>query len=195
VASYSITPLGPVLDGSSPELLSELLPEFERVARDAGLPAEVFRPGLAAAEVEDRLFALGVHPEPEVVVWFTWHDGTSDVGWPVPVFPFAPMSYIEHRYRWGEIGSELWEWAHGWIPLGATAHGMALGPSLDGLPRIRPVSPEVTLQDDSHPEQVLSLCTPVSWWIDAIQRGRYSWQGRNWERTLTLPIQVNFRLA
>jgi hypothetical protein len=197
VTSYSITPLGPLLDGSSPELLSELLLEFESVAREAGLPSDVLRPGLSAAEVEDRILALNIHPEPEVVVWFTWHDGSSDHGWPVPLFPFAPLRFVEERYTWGDVGSAEWEWPHGWLALGSTAHGMAVGPALNGHPRVRPISPEISLQGDSHPDQVLSLCTPVSWWIEAIRRGAYRWDGHYWKRTLTaIPSNhLNFGLA
>jgi hypothetical protein len=176
-----------MVEGASPELLRELLIEFERAVTRAGLPPGAFRPGLSSTEVVDRLGALGVDPDPELVEWFTWHDGSSDGVSPLPLFPFAPLSYVEDRYEWGDLGAEIWQWAPGWIPVSAPGPGMAVGPSINGHPRVRPVTPEVTLQGDNHELQVVSLCTPVSWWIDAIHEGAYSWNGTYWERSLADP--------
>ena len=46
-------------------------------------------------------------------------------------------------------------------------------------PLVRFVSDDgsTSTQDSDTEYQVVSLCTPVTWWIDSIRRGWYKWDG------------------
>jgi hypothetical protein len=60
-------------------------------------------------------------------------------------------------------------------------NGLAMRCSEDpeSPPLIRFVSDDgsTSTQDGDTTYQVVSLCTPVTWWIDSIRRGWYTWDG------------------
>ena len=61
---------------SSPELLRDLLSEFERELLSSSFPLDdYFNRGLARDEVSQAIEAAGLIPNAEVVEWFVWRDG------------------------------------------------------------------------------------------------------------------------
>ncbi len=191
------TPRGPSVVGASPELLRELLHHYERVLAEIGYPVELFRPPLKPAEIRSRINKLGLTAPDELVTWYSWHDGSEAGPWLTPQFGFAPLTYAEYSYRSASLGSERWEWNPGWLHV--MAPNVGLGVACDGPneqpPMVAHVSPD---EGGSQPSQsdgwVLSLCTPVTWWLEAIESGAYTYDGGRWEvdRTL-LPLEDPLR--
>ena len=188
------TERGPSLNGAGPEMLREILPQFESQLRTAGFPVERLAPGISRGELEDELSETGLTIPDEVCALLGWHNGMLDDTWLVPRFQFASASMICRDYvaTWPPHGTEEWQWNPTWLRL--------MGPNLGGLavrcdadqaqpPLVRVVSPEWSTQPDFVEHQVVSLCTPVSWWIDALKDGAIRFNG-TWERDrLRIPMQ------
>ena len=70
-------------------------------------------------------------------------------------------------------------------PRGMTFEG-ASAALLGDLLRVRSVEDSYRTQDWQTDYQVVSLCTPVVWWIDAIRRGwyRYRTSTGTWDRDM-----------
>jgi hypothetical protein len=155
-------------EGASPELLRELLAELEVQLREHHYEVDKLKAGLPEKEIEDRLRAIGVEADPELVTWFSWRDG-SDLQTSLPSFWLFSLSHVEDLYQSADFGTEEWQWAPGWLKIAGPMYGMAVGPAVaSGQPRVRAASPEHTVQGATATHQVVSLCTPVTWWIEAI---------------------------
>ncbi|MFV0457480.1 MAG: hypothetical protein ACK5MT_01730 [Actinomycetales bacterium] len=56
--------------------LLHALQEFERVGLAHGIEGfRILAPGITASEVEDTLGALGLTPHPDLLTYYTWHNG------------------------------------------------------------------------------------------------------------------------
>ncbi len=63
-------------DNSDSRPLGELLVDLERVLREKGVPVvEHLAPGLPPERVRGTLTGLGLDPHPDLVTWWSWHDG------------------------------------------------------------------------------------------------------------------------
>ncbi len=177
------TPDGPSVAGASAGLLGDLLVELEHELATMGAPVRLFRPGLPESTVRERFAQVGRTPPDEVVTWFTWHDGSradTDGRW-VDVFPREhwTLDSVIRRILEPDLpyGTELWEWHPSWVHLTGDNHGLAVDFSRTTTPRVRALSEgSVSTHDPGLAHQVVSLCTPVTWWIEAIRSGAIQWE-------------------
>ncbi len=85
-------------------------------------------------------------------------------------------------------GFGRWEWNPNWVHIMGDQHGLAMccADDPESPPLVRFVSDDgyTSTQDGDTAYQVVSLCTPVTWWIDSIRRGWYRWEARSgvWTR-------------
>jgi hypothetical protein len=99
------------------------------------------------------------------------------------------------------VGFGEFEWNPSWFPVAGEGPKFNIAVDFSGdqvPPLVRAISPEdaSTTHDSSSRFQVVSLCTPVRWWIEAIREGLYfvdehqKWKVRwndlppEWKRTL-----------
>jgi hypothetical protein len=180
------SPDGPTVEGASAELLGELLRELDRELEKAGFPVSRFlSTGTSEGRVRDSLANLGLVAPDELVAWFTWHDGRepSEQGrYFVPGFSLWSLAKVVSSYQdpdYEPHGIEEWEWDPGWLHFAGPNVGLAM--RCDGDPADPPLvrnvasDSEFGTQPDQTSRQVVSLCTPVTWWIDSLQQGWYEW--------------------
>jgi hypothetical protein len=188
------TPFGPSVEGASPALLTELLIDFEDELRKQGVPVDAYlRPGASASEVRAGFEECGLIAPVEAVAWFGWHDGPTRspnshkvmpmfLGWSLAETVRAYLNPKGHPK-----GHEDWQWNPDWIQIMGDANGLAIccaGPA-EEPPLVRGLSwtREYGTPRDQTGHQVVSLCTPVAWWVDALRHGWYRWstEGNAWE--------------
>ena len=210
------TPLGPTAEAAGPGLLRALLEKLENAVSAVGSPAgQWLEDGIAPDEVEAQLSAVGLIPSDELIVWFGWHNGirhaaTAGIG--ARVLPFlipASLSEAIGRYRSlvldfvvppeGPVGGDPRVLAggtgFGWLNLCNDNYGFAVACRSEPryLPRVRLIVDE--WDDDPRSYQAVSLCTLVTWWIQAIEDGAVRWDNQNnlWtdpDPELLPPLQV-----
>lgn len=187
---------GLTAEGASPALLGQLLDEYasELKTRSPGIYGAL-QPGLLAAQIEDALGRINLTPPDELIVWWGWRDGFR------PMFGHGlrhgqlRLETAIATYKNEDLGTELEEWNPNWIRVGGTGNdgdAVSCAPSEDP-PLVRAVS---TWDIGTQPfedtiRQVVSLCTPVTWWLTAIKEG---WDQYNpttgfwdWDRSLYPP--------
>jgi len=181
------TPAGFTVEGASPELLLDLLDRFADVTARLGAPIDDYlQPGISAAQVEDALGAIGLVPPAELVAWWGWRNGVIP-GRELPVsLDLRPLEMTMVLYERQLFGTSRWEWHRSWIPiLGNHPDGIAVDCSAppNEPPLVRAVSGYVGTHPDDTKHQVVSLCTPVAWWLIARERGwtRLARDGGFWE--------------
>jgi hypothetical protein len=184
------TSRGMTVEGASAELLKDLLRQLEGELRRQGAPVKQFLlPGAQRREVEDSFKRMGVTAPDEAVVWFGWHNGAVPGvgnGGVLPLFEPWPLSVIEYErpQPWGsDFGPGRWEWDPNWIHIMGNQYGLAMSCADDPAqpPLIRFVTSDSAHGTEASQTdyQVVSLCTPVTWWIDSLQRGWYQWDDDN----------------
>lgn len=178
------TPQGLTVEGASPELLAELLEKYEReVVRLVPGSCDILGPGLTHDEIISRIEPLGYHPNGEVVAWWGWHNGFVRMGirppHPVPLsLDIAVADRASRVVRTAAPSDWLPDlWHPAWLMLDDQSR---IAMRADGTltpPPVRPHQPEMGdhTQDAEAPAQVISLCTPVTWWITAIREGWFRW--------------------
>ena len=190
------TPEGPMAEDSSAELLSRLLIEFEVELRKQGVPVDRYlQPGAPPEVVRASFAAAGLVAPDEVVAWFGWHDGRvllqdDPAQYVLPNFEFQSLQMtFAWRDKWiPEWGTDEWQWHPEWTPI-STGHPQ-FTVKADGDPAhpplVRCIDPELGwgTQPNYTDHQVVSLCTPVTWWIEFLRNGEYQWvpEHRKWER-------------
>jgi hypothetical protein len=174
------TPLGFTVEGAGAELLEDLLKQYEfELGRQSPAIVDAMQPGLPAAQIEDEIGALGLTPPREAIVWWRWRNG------------FRPMVRhgLKHAqlrfedsikfYRRATLGTAVEEWNPNWLRIaGGGNEGDAIScAEMAAAPLVRSVSTfDLGTQDDEEPlRQVVSLCTPVTWWLLAIAKGWDYW--------------------
>jgi hypothetical protein len=188
------TLFGPSVEGASPELLVELLPTLEDQLRTKGIPVEEYlSPGASPAAVRAGFEECGLVAPDEAVVWFGWHDGPTRhpnshkvmpmfLGWSLAECVAAYLDPAGHPK-----GHEDWQWDPAWIQIMGDANGLAISCAAapDQAPLVRALTwdGEFGTQPSQTLSQAVSLCTPVAWWVDALQHGWYRWNphGNAWE--------------
>jgi hypothetical protein len=192
----SMTPHGPMADGSSPALLAELLDQVEEEFTAAGAPLDRWlAAGIGADEVSGRLAEVGLAAPDELLVWFGWHNGLApahDGEFPqraLPNFVPASIELAVGLYRDMVLNFEapprvprhhfMFGAGEGWLRIVDDLRGCAVDCS-GGTPSARP--PRIRSADDQFDEddpnklgQAVSLCTYVTWWLESLHTGAISW--------------------
>jgi hypothetical protein len=199
---------GPTVEGAGAELLKTLLVELESEIARAGAPVGEFEAGVPKSETRARLAQIGIEAPDEVLIWFAWHNGVSrgpDGGRPSMLLPsrdFWTLDGVIRRRQgppppWGDpyddgppVGWPPWLEIIGYGRLGIAVSLQSNEPTI-----IRATTPTAYLTGEHELEdpdagarhQAVSLCTPVAWWIEAIQSGGLTWDNdtRLWQRPLT----------
>jgi hypothetical protein len=197
------TPHGPSVEGASAELLAHLLDIFESELRRQGVPVDAYlRPGAQASEVRETFERNNLNAPDEVLVWFGWHDGpvrSTASHLVLPMFmswSVAEVDTMRNSPGAQPFGLEDWQWNPSWVQIMGDQNGLAV--RCDNEPSAAPLvrgllSGQYGTQPDVTRRQVVSLCTPVTWWIDALQHGWYRWvvSANAWETDHSL--QPRFR--
>lgn len=185
-----------MLVGSSPQLLKELLNEFEQVCREHTGP-EVWEDvpgGTPEHEVRSALESVGLFAPDEVIVLFGWRSGL--VRYPPKDFPhplprLAPptveqcvgayLEWLEMIESWDDPEERKWAswgWGEGWLPLGLDNYRVVVDCSRPGgdAPRVRNATTGFPVDEDPpRSGQILSLCTYVHWLIQGVHSGHHVW--------------------
>jgi hypothetical protein len=181
------SPDGPTVEGASAELLRELLRELDKSLEKARFPVRrLLNPGTSEERVRVSLANLGLVAPDELVTWFAWHDGrdrSEKARYFVPGFSLWPLTEVIASYEdpdYEPHGIEEWEWDPRWLHFAGPNVGLAM--RCDGNPADPPLvrnvasDSEFGTQPNQTSRQVVSLCAPVTWWIDSLRHGWYQWQ-------------------
>jgi hypothetical protein len=173
-----ITSDGPSIDGAGPQLLTELLATLEERLREARAPFdEIMGRGLSRESVQEKLNSIGLTPPEELISWFGWHD-TLESARPPWIFPNLfqmPLASLVQIYP---IEVEVGTHPPTWFNIAGDSNGNAVSCEKDPSqpPLVRALlHDEGGLDFSQDGRQVVSLCTPVAWWIEALDRGVYTW--------------------
>lgn len=179
------TPKGLSVEGAGANLLAELLDKLEQELRKQGVPVdEYFCPGAPAAEVRSTFANNGLVAPDEAVVWFGWHDGVdrsrpSDKVLP-KFFSWSLSETVTSRLKLDPnfIGFEDWQVDPRWMQILGEQYGITV--RCDDVPENPPLVRALTFAEPSYAstythQQVVSLCTPVTWWIEALRQGLFTW--------------------
>ena len=195
------TPSGPMLEGSSPDLLRKLLENLFDALESAGVPLRAhLRPGLSEGYIRERLERRGLVAPLELVSWYETFDGARFMVGEAPtrLFPVFDLHSLDQALALYDaeaealrMGSEPWEWNPEWLRIGEPVHSLAVhcAPDESAPPRVRSVGDDHTTQALDPTYQVVSLCTPVAWWIEALEAGVFEWRADvgNWALTQIFP--------
>ena len=168
---------GWTVEGAGPDLLTTLLGEYSKALSDLGFPLDVLIDGVGSNQVRDATRSVGLGAPEELVIWFGWQNGLlrdSDDhlinALPLNFVPASLGSAIESyegQVRdW--IPAGLWE--RGWLTL-ESAQGLSVycdgEPQSPCLVRKRFID-EYDFLTEYESYQTVSLCTVVSWWLEAL---------------------------
>jgi len=181
-----ITPDGPSVESASAALLVDLLNTLDDELRRVGVAVDRFlRPGAHPDFVREVFDRNGLVAPDEAVVWFSWHDGPARVeggNHPLPRFDIWSIEEAEARRQSAgaqQLGPGPDEWNPDWFQILGPAAGVAVlcsaAPDAPMLVRALSHTRELGTQREQTQQQVVSLCTPVSWWIEGIRMGWYTW--------------------
>lgn len=203
------TPSGYTVEGSSAELIPELLERFFGCMEAAGSPVRsLLAPGLPPEVVRDRLGEVGLSAPDELVAWYSVFDGILASAGPLNAPPFptfqlhsldVALALYEREHEVMGVGHEIWNWNPRWLRIGSPVHSLAVRCSdeVDEPVLVRAVGDDRNTQVENPSYQVVSLCTPVQWWIEAIDHGLFSWDSGNqrWRHHPTSDYSMERRLT
>jgi hypothetical protein len=192
--TFENTPHGPLLTGSSPELLRTLLLEFEDELESLGCPTRsTLLPGLDRVEIEAKLASRGLACPEELVVWFEWHNGYArDERAPIGGLPLimpaslddALAAYDDSRMELELAFSEELDLerlsfgaVEGWLRLASYSETVAVECSIGGAtpPRIRWANVDFAEPGFETRFRAVSLCTVIHQWIADARDGAFVW--------------------
>lgn len=169
------TDAGLSVEGASPELLRDLLVEYERELMNRQ-PEYVgaLSSGRDSHEIVTALESAGIAPAEELIVWWKWHDGvpTSHAGgYPRRPHPLAHAVGDRDTVIPPHSGLS----GEGWVPILGDSRGIAVRLDAHSAKTIvRYFEPGWEFGAPEPPfDQAVSLCTPVTWWIHGLREG---WQ-------------------
>jgi len=186
------TPNGPMVVGSSPELLKRLLVGVDRALREIGLDLDGwFRPGLSRETIAGQLRAIGLE-SPELSVWFSWHNGYRPSPLPsgeppIPNFVMGTLEDAVARYRQSRsfvppaqmqesLGAIDFDFGagEGWLRLASDSEGLAIYAKDSISPQIRYANGDFEYAPETM-YRAVSLCTYATWWLFGLRNGGYTW--------------------
>ena len=173
--------------GASPELLEELLDFLDVETRRLGVSVrDALLPGISRQQVQDELGAVGLHAPEELISWWGWSNGAKPGVIGTRSFGFNSLHNTLHSWSLEThgTGDNDGTWNPSWLRvLGPGAYGVLVNCAVvDGPPLVRDSDGWLGTADWDTDNQVVSLCTPVTWWIQARQFGWTTWNGEidNW---------------
>lgn len=192
------TPDGPTASDTGADALAILLDQLRMALVSVEVPVErMLNPGITASKVRRMLAERGLGAPEEIVVWFGWANG-----WHAPSagsVSEAPIPYLENAsledalYLYGTL-LQVPEFTssvsgltdiNGWLPLSQDNWGRFVycnGPAGEP-PLVRRTNPEPWNPATRDMFRGRSLCTLVSWCIEAIETRATTWNAtdNNWE--------------
>lgn len=113
----------------------------------------------------------------------------------LPAFEALPLKAVSMQYRSSRLGPCEWDWNPTWVQVMGDKYGLAIScaDDPDQPPLVRSVEDSAGTADWQTDYQVVSLCTPVTWWIQGMRRGWYQYDQSThaWNRDRTdIPQQV-----
>ena len=176
----------------------ELLQRFESAVNATGSSViGNLNPGAEPRYVRELLAQIGMEPSTELVTWFNWHNGYDVAsGAYDQLVSWRPHS-IEAAiadWEWREHGTEPWEWAPTWLPIGVGG----------GMPRlaadctppqghdctVMAVSPDAGLFSEPG-RKTRTLAQAVQIWLEAVESGWFTWVQDEARRGWALPSSWN----
>jgi hypothetical protein len=180
--------------------LRELLVELEETIVQAGGGRDLSWcvPGVSEPQVRAAFARIGLVPTGELITWFGWHNGST--GYPLlqKHFPRSLDELVTDYQRERDtdwLGEAYGQWRPGWVKIIGISHGIAADcnrPEIEATP-VRFADPWDGRFDSDDPgaQPQPSMCVMVSWWIDAIRDGYFTWkpdtQSWDWGPPLRLP--------
>lgn len=185
---------GPAAEGAGAELLSELLRRWETILLDHRFPLEAStNPALDRNDVSMRVSEAGLGPSPELESWLGWRNGQPhDSPRLTPSFAvFADLdsALAIREFQRPNFGHGYGNWEPSWLSLCFDRASLAVDTAIDVEPRVRMVDfVEFGTWGESAHTQVRSLCTAVTWFIEALESGGHAWDvdTEEWVRDLEL---------
>jgi hypothetical protein len=182
------TKFGPSVSPNGPDVLRRLLEEFEELVRSQGAPVDnQLGAPLDRETIVEMLAPIGLTPPEELLAWFGWHNGlTAPPGGRLRgdalspcIIPSTLEQAVERYYTEADDDHEegRWDAAPGWLFLDATQDGLAVfcGDDPAVAPLVRSADDESPLWAEESSQQVVSLCTAVSYWIRSVELGVHRW--------------------
>ena len=174
-ATYS-TLAGFTVQGASAEMLAELLRAYDFELSKRSFPVtDAFMPGLSRSEIQDALEAEGLTPPEELLVWWSWHNGVRldvSTGWRRPQMSLGRALGMRAE---DDLGLEPHQWDPAYIRVAGEGTKSSIAVSCSPVsppPLVRAAAPEFGgTQGATNGRQVISLCTPVTWWLLALAKG------------------------
>jgi len=181
------------VEGASATLLGELLLEFEVELRKQNPSIdELLRPPASSKAVHEAFAQMGLIPPDEAVVLFGWHDGCIGTGEGESALParfLLSLKAVTMLFNSSRLGHGEWDWNPKWAQVMGSKYGLAMSCAdvPDRSPLVRSVEDSAGTADWQTDYQVVSLCTPVTWWIDCMRRGwyKYDQSTHSWNRDRT----------
>lgn len=169
------TPHGFMATGAGAGLLGELLAQLDFANKQAGFDlSETCNPGIGRQQIVDTWAPHGLTPPDEVITWWGWHNGfRKDIGSRSGIQQL-PLDFSEDKYRTMPLARAEYAWYPEWVPLwgqGPAHISMSFADDATGTPLIRATDGALGTQPEETDQQVVSLCTPVTWWLIGIEKG------------------------
>ncbi|MCA0218565.1 MAG: hypothetical protein LCH43_14605 [Actinobacteria bacterium] len=180
---FTMTDAGSMLTGSSPDRLATLLEQLQSALDASGAPTQLFRHGQSERLTIEKFDRAGLAPLDELIVWFGWHDGEEQNA-NTHALPAGRMATSTNALlleaRAEEPGPLDWGAPRGWLPLVEHNAGLAADCTVGTTQaaQLRNRAPE--FYDEPFPYgRAVSLCTPVAWWLYALDSGALVWDQEN----------------
>lgn len=173
------TPVGFTVAGAGPELLAELLERLARECLRGGFDLDqTFNPGASRQEIVDAWAPFSITPPEEAVVCWMWHDGyrMNIGGHQYPGADLLPLDQSTGMYAVREKGDGEYSWNPAWIPLWAPSMSIAMDTTpTSGAPLVRRTDRGLGTFPPETDWQVVSMCTPLTWWLTSFDNGWTVW--------------------
>lgn len=149
-------------------------------------------------ERHETFAKIGLQAPDEAVALFGWHDGcvaTSEGETALPARFLLSLDAVPNLFKMSRLGMGEWDWNPNWAQVMGSKYGLAISCADDPgqPPLVRSVEDSAGTADWQTDYQVVSLCTPVTWWIQGLRHGWYQYDQatRAWNRDRTeIPQQV-----
>jgi hypothetical protein len=187
---------GLTVEGAGPELLSELLAEYETILERTD-PSSLasLQPGLTRDDIVQRLDGVELAAPDELIVWWTWRNGFPLM---TPHGLMNPQLSIDLAliFREDDEGMCFENLpSPSWLRVIGDDSRHAIGITCDkniDPPWVRTVNPEFNVPDVLGPKyRAVSLCTVMTWHLLSIREGwvRFNPESGtwNWENYAAVP--------
>lgn len=195
-SEHARTNQGPTVSPSGADALRDMLSDYEALLESKGARVRRYLAhGVDRQHIEREFEKISLVPNEELVTWFEWANGTvqsSDMPAGGPILPFIVNVSVEvavdryKQFRDSDDEFAMWAWSEGWFGIEESGYSLnvsCLGPS-DQPPLVQNADPEGHEVGSEHNEyQVVSLCTLVTYWAEAVENGACLWlpERRAWD--------------